>query len=737
VTYNNLTNTGIANIIKEDGAKINIPVKLQILNNNTKYFIIPSPTVRQEKYTMYTYNIPFYYYGSFHKIYLNAEQYNGKYFSNIKVYVKTPSDNDFIEYQIVQNKYLYSGNDNVVFINFIDESNIEIVLGSGINGKYISEGSIVKIDIYTTYGSIGNINANNEILLYSKDKVTLDNILVTNPEFVKLMTTEQITSGADIKSLNELKKDIITYIKTRDTIITKDDIISILELYNVKTYTVTRTYKLFTPTIYIYASFTNPFLQPIKHTTYYIEQETLLNKIFIDDETPINYMTKGFYPVETNIQVIDQISDNVIQVSDTGIFSTGDLIDFSPSYYNNAENLYRITDIDTEQNTLTLDKSLDFDPSGLTIYKYENYVIECRTPFIAVYDELFNRYRTYILIDNFAPVLKELNNQNFIYVPKLTIKLSNIVFDSNSNSYIITINASLTNKDQLPNQFFDIITDKLEIKLPKLNETLSFTDLIKNDTVETEITVSDEVKLFELLSALENIEIEYNISDITTNNIIANYELNTKFLIETSEYVSFTIDNGTIYDIPVFEKNEYEIYKDYIKQKMLDIVTSIPTDLKTPGTEYKILLTNTIELTDNYTKYTDQFTNILLPLKLKIKLIIDPNKQLLNFTTLNDYINYIREQLALELMNNPNYSGIEVAYYPTQIIEFIKQLDKINGEIIKQIEILQPDIYIDVNRFDIDRYYETKIKTKEENLKFTPTYFWFDIDNIEIQYEVK
>ena len=32
---------------------------------------------------------------------------------------------------------------------------------------------------------------------------------------------------------------------------------------------------------------------------------------------------------------------------------------------------------------------------------------------------------------------------------------------------------------------------------------------------------------------------------------------------------------------------------------------------------------------------------------------------------------------------------------------------------------------------------ETKIKTKEENLKFTPTYFWFDIDNIEIQYEVK
>jgi hypothetical protein len=263
--------------------------------------------------------------------------------------------------------------------------------------------------------------------------------------------------------------------------------------------------------------------------------------------------------------------------------------------------------------------------------------------------------------------------------------------------------------------------------------------LINNEIVETELTASGEANLFELLSSLENIEIEYRITDITTNSTIVNYELTTKFLIDTTEFVSFTIDNGTIYDIPVFAKSDFEIYRDYIKQRILNVISSIPTDLRTPGVEYKILLTNSIELTDNYTKHTDQFTNILLPLKLKVKLIIDSSKQLsnTNFTSLNDYVNFIKEQLALELLNNPNYSGIEFTYYPTQIIEFIKELDRQNGEIIKQIEILQPDIYIDVSRFDIDRYYETKIKTKEENLKFAPTYFWFDIDNIEIQYEVK
>ena len=609
ITYNNLTNTGIANIIKEDGSRINIPVKLQTLNNSTKFIVIPGPTIRQEKYTSFKYKVPFYYYGSFHKIQLKAQDFGGKYFSKIKVHIKTPDINDFIEYQIAQNKYLYSGNDNVVFIEYKDEDNIAIILGSGINGKYIPEGSEVIIDVYTTNGSVGNINANVEILLRSKDKVLLDNVLVTNPEFVKLLTSEQINSGADIQTINELKKDIITYIKTRDTIITKDDIISILENYNIPSYIVTRTYKLFTPTIYVYATLISPLLVPIKHTTYYLSRADLENPLFINEGHGITYITKGIYPNATDIQVLQQISSNQIKLSSTENLNINDKINFAPDYYIKENDLYTITSIDTENSIITLNKEITFNPAGKKIYKYTNLSIQCSTLFMAVYDKLFNRYRTYIVNNNFTLVLNELNNQNFIYTPEISLKINNIsIIDETNERYSIELKLSIANKNEFPREFIDTVTDEIIIQIPNIGITLTTNDIINNEDSSEEITLTyDQIygqeNLFEFLDALEHIEIKYNVKNITTNETIASYNLSAVFIINTSDLLTYTIlpsEDTTIYDIPIIEKSDYEMFKDYIKQKIIDLAKNKSIMTKTPaGVEYKILLSNSIESPQN------------------------------------------------------------------------------------------------------------------------------------------
>ena len=126
--------------------------------------------------------------------------------------------------------------------------------------------------------------------------------------------------------------------------------------------------------------------------------------------------------------------------------------------------------------------------------------------------------------------------------------------------------------------------------------------------------------------------------------------------------------------------------------------------------------------------------DINLPLKMNIELILDKEYITLNGISVSSELDNILLEVTKEL--NENYTGINIAFYNSKIVDLIHDNNG-RDKWVKSVKVTITDNNDTVIDGGLETYtddYEMFLKIapmKEELIKYTPPFWYWDLDNIE------
>ena len=128
-----------------------------------------------------------------------------------------------------------------------------------------------------------------------------------------------------------------------------------------------------------------------------------------------------------------------------------------------------------------------------------------------------------------------------------------------------------------------------------------------------------------------------------------------------------------------------------------------------------------------------------LPLKLTLKLAVDKNAVIEYSINLSDEEDQIKLDLS-KLLQESEFSGTEVVYYPSKIIDFIQSYRKvwIKGIVVTATDSSTPPLVLadGLETLSEDQVRHNLAGDKLELTKYTSPYIWWDVDNIKVIFEV-
>ena len=128
-----------------------------------------------------------------------------------------------IEYTFQESLAFSNSLDQVFTSSLNDNNKMEIVFGNGIQGIIPPIGENINVTYATSLGSLGNLAENTITVIDS-------NIVTPNGETLSVTNSIRSSSGADVESLTDLKKNIPLSIRTLERAVTIQDYIDIAEL---------------------------------------------------------------------------------------------------------------------------------------------------------------------------------------------------------------------------------------------------------------------------------------------------------------------------------------------------------------------------------------------------------------------------------------------------------------------------------------------------------------------------
>ena len=261
----------------------------------------------------------------------------------------------------------------------------------------------------------------------------------------------------------------------------------------------------------------------------------------------------------------------------------------------------------------------------------------------------------------------------------------------------------------------------------------------------------------QIMTMLDNFTYSYSVNGITTENTTVNIEeysdntLTTRYykIISQSFYQAYDVsdlvrlqlykaDNGKQYviNIPLIDKDAFESDKNYFYEQLIGYLVNlkltenrmISDNIQTRFFETQIAtkLYHTTLLKQNYD------FDIALPLKMKLTFKIDKLKVVSLKIDLNEEINTILNQVCDFILNN---TGSSILIYDSRIVDVI--LNEARKKYIKDVIITITDSNGNVldqglESIPLNTFLYNFNGTKLDVVKFTPIYWWFDINNIEI-----
>jgi hypothetical protein len=246
-------------------------------------FLLTNPTVpiidlNQYSEQINTYTTGIYTYGTHYTSLIELES-NG-FVSEIKVYVLEDGATEYKEYDVEQVKYYSTDTDETVFITYLPDNKILLELGSGIRGKYIPN-SQIEVRLKITQGEAGNIATQSikptkgSIIVYDtySDNSTSNGATYDIKNFITI-NVDYGQSGTDPLDTDQLRSAIISYIRSRDNLISKQDFSDILDRYVSDFLILFKKANIFDNVFYLYVPFNDKYLIPIESLSYSFLEST-------------------------------------------------------------------------------------------------------------------------------------------------------------------------------------------------------------------------------------------------------------------------------------------------------------------------------------------------------------------------------------------------------------------------------------------------------------------------------
>jgi hypothetical protein len=724
--------------------------KLDKRDNKSYEIVIPAREIYQLRIIEKEIVVPNYPFGTFYKI--DISKYYDKsteQLNKLFVYVKDVSkgaDASFEEYKIDVIEIQYGSDDKVVFLDQIDRNKYVIRLGNGIYGYKIPENSIVKLVMWVTKGSSGNISANSVFKVnLSSTSVTVNDRLITSSEVVQIVSTKDTSSGVDIKSLDEIRKELLKTIRTKETVVSEIDYIEFVR-NSVKSETYKISYydpimcgnivKIFTPLL-------DDVGRPFKTVSLSPSLKGYDEEVIYNPELIYTTSYKTF--VDTSVIVTqDNVKDtDTIPVSDASVFTAGDIIKFE-----NSDNTYEIKSADTNNNTIVLTETLnstDVLNNGTKIYKWDNEKIPVVSPFIYVRNVSGNSYFVYYdrsEFDNVGFNITDLYNNNYI-IPsvKFYSKVSKI--DLSQSKIFLDIRAQIDNFYELNySPEFKLKIEDLEVELNEENgykvSGIDITNILPGNNIYEKLKyLSDNGLSFSVV---------INNSDTTEELVFGHSSKNLRPIKDVSDFISPKIKTNPetgenhIIHVPFISKDELETYNDYLRRKIDEFFDKLGrSEYRLPGADISFGLPNTIEIQNPADILEPQSNNndkcSLEPVKLPIKpkIVVSTKKEYRNDISKNTLLNELKITVAKFLKDKNSFTQ---NFKHSDLINLIKTKYK---DLIDDVRIIQPSVNIVGKKRQEENIKTEIVKTsgdpvlKDKLIKFTPVYVHFDLDaDIEV-----
>jgi len=678
--------------------------------------------------------------------YIYKLQYDNKKYQLADIKVFNLDRND-LKYKIDNIKVLYSSDDDVVFISQKDRNEFYLILPDGIYGRYIPQGTTLKIVKYLTEGSKGNVVYGSKFVFEGNTHPLYSGAPITDNNLLFIQTTKDLNDGKDIKSINELRKDIIELIRTKKTLITEDDFIEFGNLNKNDVYVFKFDFGFNSSDVVFFSPLLDDSGAPFETITLSLTLDQL-NQSTIKDNNQIllfpehklvlnNTISDSDFNSTYDIKLTQDVNDenqNYIVVNDVSHFSVNDKIALGAP--DSTEQLFTITQIDNKNKKLVLDRKIGKKYSqGTKVYKLKNEEVNLISPFIYIKNELNNSYEAiYFDPNSYHFSVVEIKNKDAALpkIDKFEIKVTDISKTDKKLKLKFKIHIANKNKlDYEPEIIFKTPNGKRFIFNSDNNfeneiELFSSTD--NNAAHSSKLTFLERI-----VKGLNNFDFEIELNDKNSGENILKGALVLNLFDNLKDVLKLKIKNNTLVHIPFLNKDkldEDEDRKNYILNKLKNMVKSVANQIqnRAPGIDTKFSLPNTIEINNpkNYLIPQEDngekchYKNIRFPIKTSLKLK-------LGAPITNEELSELKKEIAKTLKSA---QGFFTSLSPTNLINTVKE--KLKDKVF-DVSVKSPGAPISTN----PNYEKDLIKKDKNNaLHFCPPYFYYDIDNINIDAEV-
>jgi hypothetical protein len=698
-------------------------------------------------------------------------------------------------------------------------SSFVIELGNGIVGKYIPN-SKISVTYYRTKGKVGNIavqdiyDINGDVLVDDRFK---SNDIVSTP-FMALtkdllaVHVYEGTGGENVLSGDDLRRGLLKHIQTRTNLVSKTDYDNILSKYFKYYDCLIKRNTFMDYGIFIYIPFFDTYNSPLKTITKTITKEnfefnnqlTEYNNYYPELEMDTGFRrNRGYWPkLPVNPTVNDyylipqdfEYNSVTYEKSKYLLRTSTDWVSRDnkpqPSIDYNYKGQLPLLPADAEPGDffeLTCDLQIRINDDMVNVLKGQyirrgsnnwsivnSNLVNFVSPFLYVFDELLNFYKTYIvkelIIKNYNDVItkkpleiripgsdyleinsriiagftKEDGSSEIVEAPFIFLQ---ITYDAISGLPLVILKShqdlsqfefkiiipgainfprNLTKINDNEFVFDEIIVVTEEIDTNTLTDDEKFIDnlIIKKElkvdklvdfdvTILLYKTVSGQTPLFEYY--FNNIQLSYDVTDLIKLK---------KMTINDTEY---------ILNVPFIEKDKFELNKNNYIDKLITYFTSANiSENRQVNDEIQVRFLNTFFAT-NVSKTIKQveFTeDILLPLKLKLNLVLYRSELFdKNITWEIDNLKSIIAKFLLDYK-----TGIELSFYKSQITELCHDLKFIKSVVVN-IYDNGNNILSDIET--IDHYSLIDKLSKSEVMDYCTLLWWWDLNNIEIKYVIE
>jgi hypothetical protein len=273
--------------------------------------------LNQYETEIYTINIPSYPRGNFYKQSLSVLS---DYISDLKIKVKTIDSDVFETFDTKFAKEFAISSDAIVFATISDTNELFIETGNGIKGRYIPS-STMEVTLYKTKGNVGNVKngvkntISGDLHIYdydiNGDPISNEFTILPIRNFITLDINEG-RHGRNPDDNTTLRNNLISYIQSRETIISKLDFNNLMDNYFDVYELLFKKTQLIDNTFYLYYPLRNKIFEPVYSTTTTYSISEFEENLITIDETKYVYSPEKVINNKTFISPFLYVFDNLL-----------------------------------------------------------------------------------------------------------------------------------------------------------------------------------------------------------------------------------------------------------------------------------------------------------------------------------------------------------------------------------------------------------------------------------------